>query len=56
MSGTSLYQIHYLESVVKEDIPQLSTTAKKLIRKAIEERLIPSFPTLLQQVGEGSIS
>ncbi|MBN9412312.1 MAG: type II toxin-antitoxin system RelE/ParE family toxin [Candidatus Paracaedimonas acanthamoebae] len=40
MSGTSLYQIHYLESVVKEDIPELSTTAKKLIKKAIEERLM----------------
>lgn len=40
MPGTSLYQIHYLESVVKEDIPQLSTTAKKLIKKAIEERLM----------------
>ena len=40
MSGTSLYQIHYLESVVKEDLPELSTTAKKLIKKAIEERLM----------------
>lgn len=40
MSGTSLYQIHYLDSVVREDIPELSSTAKKLIKKAIEERLM----------------
>jgi mRNA interferase RelE/StbE len=40
MPGTSLYQIHYLESVVKDDIPELSTTAKKLTKKAIEERLM----------------
>lgn len=40
MPGTSLYQIHYLDSVVKDDIPELSTTAKKLIKKAIEERLM----------------
>ena len=40
MSGSKLYQIDYLESVVDEDIPNLSTSAKKLIQKAIEERLM----------------
>jgi mRNA interferase RelE/StbE len=40
MSGTSLYQIQYLETVVNDDIPELPTTAKKLIKKAIEERLM----------------
>jgi len=40
MPGSNLYQIHYLESVVKDDIPELSTTAKKIIKKAIEERLM----------------
>ena len=40
MSGSKLYQIEYLESVVDDDIPNLPTSAKKLIRKAIEERLM----------------
>ena len=40
MSGSKLYQIEYLESVVDDDMPNLSTSAKKLIRKAIEERLM----------------
>jgi addiction module RelE/StbE family toxin len=40
MSGSKLYQIKYLESVIDDDIPNLSTSAKKLIKKAIEERLM----------------
>ena len=40
MSGSKLYQVKYLESVVKDDLPDLSTSAKKLIQKAIEERLM----------------
>jgi mRNA interferase RelE/StbE len=40
MPGSKLYQIEYLESVVEDDLPNLSTSAKKLIRKAIEERLM----------------
>jgi mRNA interferase RelE/StbE len=40
MSGSRLYQIEYLESVLDDDIPNLSTPAKKLIQKAIEERLM----------------
>ena len=40
MSGSKLYQIEYLESVVEDDIRHLSTSAKKLIQKAIEERLM----------------
>ena len=40
MPGNKLYQIEYLESVVEDDMPNLSTSAKKLIRKAIEERLM----------------
>ena len=39
MSGNKPYQIEYLTAVVKEDLPALSTTAKKQIKKAIEERL-----------------
>lgn len=40
MSGNNLYQIEYLASVIKDDIPTLSKTAKHLIQKAIEERLM----------------
>ena len=40
MSGSKLYRVEYLESVVDDDIPDLSTSAKKLIQKAIEERLM----------------
>ena len=36
----TLYNIEYLEVVVKEDIPSLPSSAKKLIKKAIEERLL----------------
>lgn len=34
-----IYQIRYLEEVVQRHIPTLSSTAKKLIKRAIEERL-----------------
>jgi mRNA interferase RelE/StbE len=40
MSGSKLYRVEYLESVVNDDIPDLSTSAKQLIQKAIEERLM----------------
>lgn len=40
MPGTNPYQIEYLESVIKEDIPALSSSAKSLIKRAIEERLM----------------
>lgn len=34
------YKIQYLESVVRIDIPALSPSIKKLIKRAIEERLM----------------
>lgn len=33
------YAIEYTEKVIKKDIPALSSSAKKLIKRAIEERL-----------------
>jgi len=33
------YRIEYLESVIHEDIPQLSKTVKNQIKKAIERKL-----------------
>lgn len=33
------YRIEYLESVVRNDIPSLSTTAKARVRRAIEQKL-----------------
>ncbi|KKP95403.1 MAG: Toxin of the RelE-RelB toxin-antitoxin system [candidate division TM6 bacterium GW2011_GWE2_36_25] len=39
MHGNNCYKITYLESVKKSDIPALSASAKKLIKKAIEQRL-----------------
>ncbi len=33
------YQVEYLETVVREDIPKLPKTARQRIRKAIETRL-----------------
>lgn len=33
------YRVEYLESVVREDIPKLSKSARKRIRKAIEGKL-----------------
>jgi mRNA interferase RelE/StbE len=40
MFGSKLYQVEYLTSVVKEDIPLLPKTIKNTIKKAIEERLM----------------
>ncbi len=40
MPGTNNYQIVYLESVIEKDIPNLSTSAKTLIKRAIEGRLM----------------
>ena len=34
------FTVKYLQSVVKKDIPALSTSAKSLIKRAIEERLM----------------
>ena len=33
------YTIEYLDTVIKEDIPNLQSTARAMIKKAIEERL-----------------
>ena len=40
MHGNKLYQIDYLVSVIKEDIPHLPKTAKNIIKDAIEQRLM----------------
>ncbi len=37
--GSNLFTIVYRKAVLKKDIPALTTTAKKLIKKSIEERL-----------------
>ena len=37
--GNKKFEIEYLDSVVKEDIPNLPKTMRLLIKKAIEERL-----------------
>lgn len=34
------YQIRYLEEVIRKHIPALSSSAKTLIKRAIEERLM----------------
>lgn len=39
MRGNKSFNIEYLEIVVTEDIPLLPSSARKLIKKAIEERL-----------------
>ena len=39
MRGNKLYDIEYLPSVVKTDIPDLPNKIKSMIKKAIEERL-----------------
>ncbi len=39
MPGSDLYQIEYLESVIKEDISKIPNADKNIIKKAIEERL-----------------
>ena len=38
--GNKLYSIEYLEDVVENDIPSLPKSAKGMIKKAIEERLM----------------
>jgi mRNA interferase RelE/StbE len=40
MSGSKLYAVVYLSMVIEEDLPCLPVTAKKMIKKAIEERLM----------------
>lgn len=40
MHGNKTYQVEYLASVVKEDIPTLPKTIKATLKKAIEERLM----------------
>lgn len=35
-----VYEIEYLESVLKEDLPRISSGDKKLIRVAIEKKLV----------------
>ena len=40
MHGNNPYKIEYLTTVVKEDIPSLPKSAKIMIKKAIEERLM----------------
>ena len=40
MPGNKLYQIEYLNSVIKEDIPRLTKTIKQAIKNAIENRLM----------------
>lgn len=39
MLGNRTYQIDYIQDVVERDIPSLSSTARIMIKKAIEERL-----------------
>jgi mRNA interferase RelE/StbE len=38
--GNNLYSLEYVEDVVSQDIPSLSKSARALILKAIEERLM----------------
>lgn len=40
MSGNKSYSVEYLDVVVKKDIPSLQKSARILIKKAIEERLM----------------
>ena len=40
MPGNKPYQVEYLASVIKEDIPLLPKSIKNTIKKAIEERLM----------------
>lgn len=39
MPGSSTYEIEYLQEVVSNDIPSLPSSARTMIKKAIEERL-----------------
>jgi mRNA interferase RelE/StbE len=38
--GNNSYIVEYLDSVKNEDIPRLTASARKLVKKAIEERLM----------------
>jgi len=38
-SGNDFYHLEYLDVVQNEDVPALPTSARKLIQRAIEERL-----------------
>ena len=40
MSGNDPYEIDYLVSMVKEDLPRLPKTIRTIIKKAIEKRLM----------------
>lgn len=40
MPGNNLFSIEYLETVVREDIPELPVSARQQIKNAIEERLM----------------
>lgn len=40
MPGNKPYIIEYLDTVTKKDIPSLPASAKNMIKKAIEERLM----------------
>ncbi|HXF90569.1 MAG TPA: type II toxin-antitoxin system RelE/ParE family toxin [Candidatus Nitrosotenuis sp.] len=39
MPGNSIYTIKFAPNVIRRDIPELSSSAKALIKRAIEERL-----------------
>lgn len=38
--GNDAYTLHYSDHVIAEDIAELSLSAKNLIKRAIEERLV----------------
>ncbi len=40
MPGVDVYEVRYLEQVVKQDIPNLPKTIKIRVKKAIETRLM----------------
>ena len=40
MHGSDLYSVEYLKTVIDNDIPALPASVKKVVKKAIEERLM----------------
>ena len=38
--GNKAYKVEYVPSVIEEDMPNLPKTARNMIKKAIEERLV----------------
>ena len=40
MPGDDLWAVEYLDVVVEEDIPRLAPSARRLIKEAIEQRLM----------------